>query len=186
MRAVRSLISAGALILLSLQAGAQVYRCGNEYSATPCKGGREIDVSDPLKDPDKVQIHLCRSSPQGLIWTSLRCVDANSAPVRSEWVPRNLDFDDQVKYAASKGERDRQARLTYAPAAPVQYSPQPSRAANNNNNNSGYNNKMQCQSLDERVNWLDSLGRAGGGGYTMDWIREERRLARDKQFRLKC
>ena len=184
MHAVRSLISAGALILLSLQAGAQVYRCGNEYSATPCKGGREIDVSDPLRDPDKILIHLCRSPHQGLIWTSMRCVDAKWAQVRSEWVPRNLEFDDQVKYVTAKGERDRQARLTYAPAAPVQYSPQSSRTANNIN--SGYNNKMQCQSLDERVNWLDSLGRAGGGGYTMDWIREQRRLARDKQFRLKC
>lgn len=46
--------------------------------------------------------------------------------------------------------------------------------------------KSECKALEERIRWLDDLGRSGGGGYTMDWIREERRLARDKQFRLKC
>ena len=50
----------------------------------------------------------------------------------------------------------------------------------------GKANASECQSLDERVNWLDSLGRIGGGGYTMDWIREQRRLARDRQFRIGC
>lgn len=47
-------------------------------------------------------------------------------------------------------------------------------------------NASECRELNERVNWLDNLGRIGGSGYTMDWIREERRKARDRQFRIGC
>ena len=164
------------LLLVSLSSQAQVYRCGNEYSAAPCAGGREVDVSSPLSDPagpKTIQVFLCRKPGGSLFWISERCANRGWALERSEWVPRNLDWDDQVAYA--RGKRDAAAALTAETSVPRVTS----RAASGGN-------ATECRSLDERVNWLDSLGRAGGGGYTMDWIRSERKIARDKQFRLHC
>ncbi len=42
------------LILVSAGAGAQpVYRCGSEYSQSPCPQGRVVDVADPRTDAQR-------------------------------------------------------------------------------------------------------------------------------------
>lgn len=46
--------------------------------------------------------------------------------------------------------------------------------------------KLECQSLDARVQYLDSMGRQPQSGQTMDWIKDERKKARDRQFRIPC
>ncbi|MPM84856.1 hypothetical protein SDC9_131932 [bioreactor metagenome] len=160
-------------------AHSQVYRCGNSYSAQPCAGGREVDVSEPLTDPGgpkSVRIYLCKRGDDRMFWLHEPCSKRGWTIERVELVPRNLDWDDQVAFA--RGKRN-QALSDLAPVVQsggVSGSAAPS-----------VSNKLsECRALDERVNWLDSLGRAGGGGYTMDWIREERRKARDKQYRLRC
>ncbi len=43
-----------------------------------------------------------------------------------------------------------------------------------------------CSALDERVVMLDSMGRAGSRYYDLDWVRRERKDARDQQYRLRC
>lgn len=48
------------------------------------------------------------------------------------------------------------------------------------------NRKMQCDALDERIRELDSMGRAGSRYYDLDWIRRQRKEARDTQFRIRC
>lgn len=40
--------------------------------------------------------------------------------------------------------------------------------------------------LDERVKDLDRMGRAGSLYYDLDWVRSERKKARDEQYRLRC
>ncbi|RSZ38202.1 MULTISPECIES: hypothetical protein [unclassified Variovorax] len=44
----------------------------------------------------------------------------------------------------------------------------------------------ECSELAERIKWLDALGRQPQGTYSQDWLREERRRTRDRQFRLGC
>ena len=154
---------------------AQVYRCGNSYSASPCAGGREVDVSNPLSDPagpKSVQIYLCKTPSSKLFWIQERCANRGWSLERSEWVPKNLSWDDQLDYARGKRSQA-QALMNPVPVARSSAAPTESKVS-------------QCKALEERVNWLDSLGRAGGSGYTMDWIREQRKLARDQQFRLRC
>ena len=46
--------------------------------------------------------------------------------------------------------------------------------------------KEQCVLLNERVAMLDSMGRAGSRYYDLDWVRSERKKARDEQFKLRC
>lgn len=43
-----------------------------------------------------------------------------------------------------------------------------------------------CSGLYDRVNMLDSMGRAGSQYYDLDWVRRERKEARDQQHRLRC
>ena len=46
--------------------------------------------------------------------------------------------------------------------------------------------KLECESLDSRVQYLDSMSRQIQVAQTMDWIRDERKKARDRQFRIPC
>ena len=46
--------------------------------------------------------------------------------------------------------------------------------------------KIECQTLDSHIQNLDSMSRQPQGAQMMDWIRDERRKARDRQFRIPC
>lgn len=46
--------------------------------------------------------------------------------------------------------------------------------------------KAECKSLDARVEQLDSMSRQPQSAQMQDWIRDERKKARDRQFRLSC
>ncbi len=46
--------------------------------------------------------------------------------------------------------------------------------------------KAACVALEERIKYLDSLARQPQSGQTQDWIRGERKKARDRQFGLRC
>jgi hypothetical protein len=149
----------------------QIYRCGNTYSNTPCEGGKQI--AQPSGGPSSREIYLCKDFQSNLTWESLPCSTNGRFMDRIARVPTNVSWEEQV--AIARQQRDRAQAIASEQVVPV--ATRPTRV----NTNTG-----ECQALDERVNWLDSLGRIGGGGYTMDWIREERRKARDRQFRIGC
>lgn len=46
--------------------------------------------------------------------------------------------------------------------------------------------KSECQLLDTQIKHLDSMSRQSQSGQMMDWIRDERKKARDRQFRIPC
>lgn len=46
--------------------------------------------------------------------------------------------------------------------------------------------KAECKALDARVEQLDSMSRQPQSAQMHDWIRDERKKARDRQFRLSC
>lgn len=46
--------------------------------------------------------------------------------------------------------------------------------------------KSECQRLDTQIKHLDSMSRQPQSGQMMDWIRDERTKARDRQFRIPC
>lgn len=164
-----------ALLLLSSAVQAQVYRCGNTYTQTPCKGGRTVETSPILSDPRgpaTKEIYLC-SAPQGKqYWIAEHCAQRGWTIERIQRVPAHVPWADQVA-AASEQMQAAQA-LTAAPA--VRYSPQSAQPSP----------QQQCSLLDERVKQLDRMGRAGSLHYDLNWVRRERKDARDQQFRLRC
>lgn len=152
-------------------ANAQVYRCGNTYSNQPCKGAQEVDVSPAVADPRGAQtkeIFLCRASAGRLYWNHEHCSARGWSVERIARVPKNASWDDQVEMARSqKRNSESVASVPYSSGATGSQVPSTPSA---------------CQQLDERIKWLDGMARVD----SRPWITEERRLARDKQFRLRC
>lgn len=46
--------------------------------------------------------------------------------------------------------------------------------------------KAECSALEDRIKYLDSMARQPQSAQTQDWIREERKGARDRQVRIPC
>lgn len=164
------------LCLLTGAAQAQVYRCGNTYSEEPCKGGREVDVSPTVSDhrgPKNKEIYLCKSNQGSLYWSARTCASQGWMVERIALVPRGVSWNEQVSIA--RGQRDRahenadEQTRNYGPPAAVE------------------SNHAECQAHEERVKWLDETCRSTACSLPrLEWVREERRKARDQQFRLRC
>lgn len=175
-------IAIAACAFWSLAASAEVYRCGNSYSQEPCKGGRAVDTSPPVAShggsgpPSMQTVYLCRSkSGGGMFWTSEHCHQANAWVERTESVPKNMSWEGQL--AMAKAQRD---------AAAAMFKPPQQTYAQQNTQQPVASNKQTCAALDQRVKDLDSMGRAGSRYYDLNWVRSERKIARDEQFRLRC
>ena len=161
--------------LISPAPSAQIYRCGTNYSHSPCPNAHQVEIPvNQHRDMSATrEIYLCKDHYERLTWESVACSANGRFMDRIARVPAHLSWEEQV--AVARQQRDRAHAI--ANEQIVSVAPRAT---------GGKANTSECQSLDERVNWLDSLGRIGGGGYAMDWIREQRRLARDRQFRIGC
>ena len=173
-----------ALLLASLapfstHAQEPIYRCGNSYSSTPCKGAKVVEdrtsiASSDTAGPGHRLVYLCKSHGGGLFWSSHSCQQQNAFLERSETVPEQMEWKQQVAQAQAQWERAQ--ALTRAPARAAAAVPASRAGAAN----------VLCAQLEQRVKMLDSMGRAGSQYYDLDWVRRERKAARDQQARLKC
>ena len=77
-------------------------------------------------------------------------------------------------------------RVAASTTTETTYSPAPVAVAQNTAPSDYAAKKLECDSLDARVQYLDSMSRQPQGAQTMDWIRDERKKARDRQFRIPC
>lgn len=168
------LLATIALLLCAHTAHADVYRCGNTYSNTPCKDAKEVDVSPALSDPSgptTTVIYLCRATRGARYWTPEPCNQNGWTIERTERVPANIPWEEQL--AAARSQRSESIAAGRTPGA---YGPSTNR-----------NEKSQrCTQLRNRIQYLDDIGRKGGSVHTMEWQREERRNARNEEHRLGC
>lgn len=159
----------GFLFLLVIgSANGQVFRCGNTYSNQPCQGAKEVDTSPAVSDPRGAQtkeIFLCRAAPGRLYWNHEHCSARGWSVERIARVPKHASWDDQV--AMARSQKRNAESLTSVPYSSGSKAP---------------SNQSDCQQLDERIKRLDSMARVD----SRPWITEERRIARDRQFRLRC
>ncbi|WP_152969444.1 hypothetical protein [Paracidovorax avenae] len=172
-------ITAVACMSSSMPVPAQVYRCGNAYSHEACKGAKVVDTSPLVESvgPSSAKpatIYLCQSPGGGMFWVPRHCQQYGAWIERTETVSGHLSWENQVAAA----EAQRQAALQLI--APSQR-PQGSTVAD-----PMVSRRDECDALDRRVIELDNMGRAGSRHYDLDWVRDERRKARDRQFRIRC
>ena len=159
----------------------EVYRCGNTYTQEPCKGGRTVDVSPTLSDlsgPKTTVIYLCRAPGGSLYWIPEKCATRGWILERSATVSNGIGWDNQV--AEARRQRTEAEELMRSAAPVYSRTPQASQSP------LSADTKAQCSALNERVAMLDSMGRAGSRYYDLDWVRSERKKARDEQYRLRC
>lgn len=157
-------------------ANAQVYRCGNEYRHAPCAGGAVVDVSPAVSDPEgakTIVLNLCAvPGSDRTWWIKDRCAARGWSLLRTARVPADMSWEGQLEVA--RGQH-RAARALSVPP-PVVHRPGPV----------GPTKKQQCTSLEEWIAELDRMGRAGSRYYDLEWVRSQRKEARDKQFRMRC
>lgn len=167
-------------IALGLAAGAvqaQVYRCGNSYSTTPCDGGRSLDIT-PQGSPASARnsgsttiVYLCESYGGGMFWSSAHCNTQGALIERTATVPSNISWDQKVAIAQAQRSA---AEAASRPPPVVQYQ------------NSGPTRAGQCAALNDQVANYDAMARQPQSGQMQDWISRQRKAARDEQFRMRC
>jgi hypothetical protein len=116
-------------------------------------------------------IYLCKAYSGGMFWASDHCVRHNALIDRIANVPDGLSWDQKVAAA------EQQLRGAPAATAPVRAvrEPDPNIAK-----------RAECSALDQHIIDLDSMARQPQSAATQDWIRSERKTARDRQFELRC
>lgn len=165
---------------LSAQAQQPIYRCGNSYSQEPCAGGKVVeDRLSVLRNghDSPGTVHLCKAHGGGLFWSRQHCHQHNAFIERTESVPSGLPWEQQVEHARAQWQ---QAQRLSAPPAATSLGPSTAAAPQRTSN------AAACDAWEQRVAMLDSMGRAGSRYYDLDWVRRERKAARDAQHRLKC
>lgn len=116
-------------------------------------------------------IYLCKGYDGGTFWAQAHCNQHKAIIDRIVSVPDNMPFQQQVEVA--------QQRVASSRELTQQMPPQPTV-----NRQSQVN--AECKALDERVTQLDAMARQPQSGQMQDWIRGERKTARDRQFALRC
>ncbi len=129
-------------------------------------------VAEPA--PATREIYLCKGYSGGMFWSSAICSTQRATIDRIVAVPTSLSWDEQVQLAEG---RWREAQSLYRPQPSeggiVSLSGRPSGAG-------------ECAALEARIQQLDAMARQPQSGFTQDWIRSERRAARDRQTALRC
>lgn len=124
-------------------------------------------------------IYLCRVYSGGSIWSSARCDPLKSVVEREIMVPDNLAWDQQVAYA----EQRMAASRALQQGAPTTNT---NSATTTITTSSISSTGSQCKALDAEIAGYDAMARQPQSGQTQDWIAEQRRKARTKQFGLHC
>lgn len=156
----------------------QVYRCGNAYSGQPCEGGKPVIVSNPVASTGGAsgmrEIYLCKDFQGRFFWESTACSLNGRFMERIASVPAGLSWDQQV--AIAMAQRDKAHAIAaeqIVPVAPRASMQKPSAG--------------ECQVLEAVVQRADQECRVKSCNMReLDWVRDQRREARDRQFRLGC
>ncbi len=152
----------------------QIYRCGNTYSNAPCEGGQQIaqQSSRPVDRSETKEIYLCKDFQDRLTWESVPCSANGRFMDRIARVPAHVSWEEQV--AIARQQRDKAHAI-----AAEQVVPLASRSTSST--------PTECQILEQRIRVLDTECRVNACSMQrLDWVRFERKAARDRQFRIGC
>lgn len=134
------------------------------------------ETAPPQMDaPDKVlTLYHCKGYDGRTFWANSHCNQHRALVDRMVNVPADASFEQQVAMAEGQRRAVQQALPQRLPAA----SPAPNAVV--------HSPRAECDQLDARVRYLDAMARQPQSAAMQDWIRGERKTARDRQFRLRC
>lgn len=123
------------------------------------------------KSPASVNtLYHCKDYGGGTFWANTHCNQHKALVDRMANVPGSLPFDQQVRIAESQ----RQSAAVQPTVNVVNTTViQPTR-------------REECKALDAQIVHWDAMARQPQSASTQDWIRGQRKNARDRQFALRC
>jgi hypothetical protein len=91
-------------------------------------------------------------------------------------------------HIVTKADHNLMAGLTPAQMAAADHiqAAAPSISAFTQTGGSPSNNASECKALDEHIKYLDAMARQPHSGQVQDWIKDQRKKDRDRQFALRC
>lgn len=151
------------------------------YSDTQCPSTAKVrDTAPAPQSPAPpssgtatiTTLYHCKAYNGGTFWARTHCNQHQALVDRMVNVPGHLPFDQQVHLAeANRHAASHSAQVQHAVSAPAAA---PER------------DKAECKALDKQIAHWDSMARQPQSAQTQDWIREQRKQARDRQFALRC
>lgn len=126
-------------------------------------------------------LYLCKTYGGAMFWSGAHCREHNALIDRIESVPDGLPFDQQVELA----QQSRAAAAKLYEATPRSRSTQ-SNAAGAAQVPNLQGKAEECKALDAEITRLDAMARQPQSAQVQDWIRAEKKRARDRQFQVRC
>jgi hypothetical protein len=127
----------------------------------------------PMASAHGASIYLCKGYDGGTFWAQAHCNQHRAHIDRIVSVPEGLPWDQQVNIGEqqlreirAQQHRDQAAALTVISSQPV--------------------SNGECMALDQRLTQLREMARQPQSGQSHDWIRSEEKVARDRQFAIRC
>ena len=160
------------LLALALDASAQIYRCGNSYSHSPCKVGQvgkivESEKISVIPRAEKQIIRECRAG-SGSYWSNSDCKDGHFQIGQYE-APKGLSFNEQVYIADMKKQQQQQPRHQQGGSVGVM--------------SGGSSNSSVCSSLDEEIKSIDAAMSQPQSASSMNHYTQRRRSLNDQKYR---
>lgn len=124
----------------------------------------------PMAAAHSGSIYLCKAYSGGTFWAQAHCNQHNALIESIVSVPDGIPWDQQVALAEQQRNGNRQ----------------PQHRVVSNEVNVHAARQSECKSLDARITQLDAMARQPQGAQMHDWIRSERKQARDRQFEIRC
>lgn len=121
--------------------------------------------------PRVVTLFHCKAYSGGTFWANTHCNQHQALVDRMVSVPGNLPFDQQVKLA--EGQRNTASAASLSRNIVV-------------NNATTASKASQCKALNDQIVRFDAQARQPQSAQMQDWIREQRKTIRDRQFSLRC
>lgn len=149
------------------------------YSASGCPDNtvntRPADPPPRQSPQDQssrvVTLFHCKAYSGGTFWANTHCNQHKALVDRMVSVPGNLPFEQQVQMA--EGHRSTAAAAVSSRTVVINNATTTSKAA-------------QCDAMDDQIDHFDAMARQPQSAQMQDWIREQRKTTRDRQFALHC
>lgn len=131
------------------------------------------------------EIYLCEAYAGGQFWASNHCNQHKALIKRIANVPDSIPFNQQVDLA-----RQQLNSATGSGASGGSGGTTRTTTTTTTTSSSGGNpaaaRKAECAALESQISNYESMARQPQSAQTQDWISEQKRKLRDRQFSIKC
>jgi len=151
------------------------------------KAIRTIAMAGLLLTPllaSSTEIYLCEAYAGGQFWASNHCNQHKALIKRIANVPDSIPFSQQVDLARQQLNSATGSGSSGSSGGTTRSTTTTSTSSSSGNPAAA--RKAECAALEAQISNYESMARQPQSAQTQDWISEQQRKARDRQFSIKC